>query len=376
MLCSQCQHENPPQASSVWNAARLACRAPCGTATPLLPSSASSAGSGRSPGPPARFASPESYTPQAPRREDPHLQGRARRRAQAGHRALRRPQGLDGAARRPRSRGGAQAPRSRARADDGGGPPLRGHGQPGDGRRHHGAVRRAARPRGPRRARLLRRAAHAGGGPAVRRGGAPRARRARSRSASGSTPARWWCARSAATCAWTTRRSGRPPTWPRGWSSSPTRARSCSTPATLALVEGYVQVDAARARPGQGPAEPVEVYELVGAGRRARGSRRPPPRADAVRRPRRRARAAPPGARAARGTGHGQVVALVGEPGVGKSRLVWEFTHSHRTEGWLVLEAARSPTARRRATCRSSTCSRAYFRIERPRRPTARSARR
>src|SRR5262249_23576949 len=34
-----------------------------------------------------------------------------------------------------------------------------------------------------------------------------------------------------------------------------------------------------------------------------------------------------------------QLVALVGEPGVGKSRLVWEFGHSHRTQGWLVLEA-------------------------------------
>ena len=32
-------------------------------------------------------------------------------------------------------------------------------------------------------------------------------------------------------------------------------------------------------------------------------------------------------------------MALVGEPGVGKSRLVWEFTHSHRTQGWLVLES-------------------------------------
>jgi predicted ATPase len=38
-------------------------------------------------------------------------------------------------------------------------------------------------------------------------------------------------------------------------------------------------------------------------------------------------------------SGHGQVVALVGEPGVGKSRLVWEVTHSHRTHGWLILEA-------------------------------------
>ena len=50
--------------------------------------------------------------------------------------------------------------------DDGGRASLRGHGQPGDGRRHHGAVRRAARPRGPRRARLLRGPAHAGSGQA------------------------------------------------------------------------------------------------------------------------------------------------------------------------------------------------------------------
>ncbi len=40
------------------------------------------------------------------------------------------------------------------------------------------------------------------------------------------------------------------------------------------------------------------------------------------------------------GAGHGQVVAIVGEPGVGKSRLVWEVTHSHRTHGWLVLHAS------------------------------------
>jgi predicted ATPase len=36
--------------------------------------------------------------------------------------------------------------------------------------------------------------------------------------------------------------------------------------------------------------------------------------------------------------GLGQVVAIVGEPGVGKSRLVWEVVHSHRNHGWLILE--------------------------------------
>jgi predicted ATPase len=38
--------------------------------------------------------------------------------------------------------------------------------------------------------------------------------------------------------------------------------------------------------------------------------------------------------------GHGQVAAVVGEAGVGKSRLVYEFARSHRLQGWLVLESA------------------------------------
>jgi transcriptional regulator with AAA-type ATPase domain/tetratricopeptide (TPR) repeat protein len=37
--------------------------------------------------------------------------------------------------------------------------------------------------------------------------------------------------------------------------------------------------------------------------------------------------------------GHGQVVGLVGEPGVGKSRLLWEFTQLRRDEDCIVLQA-------------------------------------
>jgi predicted ATPase len=39
-------------------------------------------------------------------------------------------------------------------------------------------------------------------------------------------------------------------------------------------------------------------------------------------------------------TGRRQVVATVGEAGVGEPRLLYEFVHSHRTQGWLALEAA------------------------------------
>jgi transcriptional regulator with AAA-type ATPase domain/tetratricopeptide (TPR) repeat protein len=41
--------------------------------------------------------------------------------------------------------------------------------------------------------------------------------------------------------------------------------------------------------------------------------------------------------------GQGQFVAVVGEPGVGKSRLLWEFNHSAPAAGWLVLESGAVP---------------------------------
>jgi class 3 adenylate cyclase len=110
--------------------------------------------------------------------------------------------------------------------------------------------------------------------------------------------------------------------------------------ATLRLVEGLVRVTALGPMPVKGLAEPVEVFELLGATpvrRRlqaavARGLTRFVGRDQELTALRQAL------AQAARG--QGQLVALLGEAGVGKSRLVYECVHSHATRGWRVLESA------------------------------------
>jgi tetratricopeptide (TPR) repeat protein len=62
--------------------------------------------------------------------------------------------------------------------------------------------------------------------------------------------------------------------------------------------------------------------------------------------------------------GHGQVVAVVGEPGVGKSRLFGELTHSHRVHGWLMLEAAAVSYGKATAYLPVIELLRGYFAIE------------
>jgi len=110
-------------------------------------------------------------------------------------------------------------------------------------------------------------------------------------------------------------------------------------PATLQLAEGYVQVTARGPVAVKGLPGPIEIFVLTGASAQrsrlhvaaARGLTRFIGRdaeIEQIRRALDLARA-----------GRGQLVAIVGEPGVGKSRLVYEFTHSHRTQDWLVLEA-------------------------------------
>jgi class 3 adenylate cyclase/tetratricopeptide (TPR) repeat protein len=112
------------------------------------------------------------------------------------------------------------------------------------------------------------------------------------------------------------------------------------TARTLRLVEGLVQVNALGPMPVKGLTEPVEVFELVGASAVRRRLQASAARGLTRFVGRQQELLAMQQALEQAGAGQGQVVALVGEPGVGKSRLVYEFVHSHYTPGWLVLESA------------------------------------
>ena len=112
------------------------------------------------------------------------------------------------------------------------------------------------------------------------------------------------------------------------------------TPSTLQLVEGFIELKSLGTMPIKGLADLLEVHEVIGLGtvrtRLQAGARRGLTQfvnreveLEQLRRAQQLAR-----------DGHGQVAALVAEAGVGKSRLIYELTHVHRLEGWLVLECA------------------------------------
>jgi class 3 adenylate cyclase len=109
---------------------------------------------------------------------------------------------------------------------------------------------------------------------------------------------------------------------------------------SLRLAEGFVEVTSLGPVPVKGLANPVEVYALIGAGqvrtRLQAAARRGltdfvgrDPELEQLRRLLQLA-----------GEGRGQIAAIVGEAGVGKSRLAYELAHSLRLQGWLTLGSA------------------------------------
>src|SRR5262249_39822153 len=112
------------------------------------------------------------------------------------------------------------------------------------------------------------------------------------------------------------------------------------TPSTLELVDGFVTVNSLGRIPVKGLITPLEVHEVIGLGpvrtRFQSGVRRGLTpfvgREWELKQLRHAQRLA--------GNGQGQVMALVAEAGVGKSRLVFELAHSRGLEDWVVMGCA------------------------------------
>ena len=133
---------------------------------------------------------------------------------------------------------------------------------------------------------------------------------------------------------------------------------------TLRLVEGLVQVRTLGLIPVKGMLKPIEIFELLGVvhGRSrlqasaVAGLTRFVGRShemDALKEALERSR-----------NGAGQVVGVVGEPGVGKSRLYYEFLHSHRTHDWLALESGSVSHGKATAYLPLIDLLKRYFQIE------------
>ena len=112
-----------------------------------------------------------------------------------------------------------------------------------------------------------------------------------------------------------------------------------ATAAVLRLAEAHVTARGMGPTPVKGLATPVEIWEITGPGLgplRFEGAAAPvltpfvgrdEPLRQLV------------NALSLAERGDGQLVAVVGEAGVGKSRLFWEFVHGHVTSAWTVLRA-------------------------------------
>ncbi|HSB77896.1 MAG TPA: adenylate/guanylate cyclase domain-containing protein [Candidatus Methylomirabilis sp.] len=133
---------------------------------------------------------------------------------------------------------------------------------------------------------------------------------------------------------------------------------------TLPLVEGYVQVKPLGPVAIKGLEIPMEVYDLIGAmpvrsrmeAAAARGLTPFVGRQQEVEALRH--------ALAQAHAGHGQVVGVLGEAGVGKTRLFYEFAHSQSAQGWLLLETWSMSYGKATAYLPVLELLKTYFRLE------------
>ncbi len=135
------------------------------------------------------------------------------------------------------------------------------------------------------------------------------------------------------------------------------------TPGTLSLVEGYVQVVSEGQVPIKGLGQPMEAFRLLGTAQARTRIQAGATRGLTRFVGRQRELDAIGLALETASGGHGQVLALVGDAGVGKSRLVWETVRLERVEGWLVLESRSVSYGRAAAYGPVRDLLRTFFRI-------------
>jgi class 3 adenylate cyclase/tetratricopeptide (TPR) repeat protein len=136
------------------------------------------------------------------------------------------------------------------------------------------------------------------------------------------------------------------------------------TTETLRLAEEAVQVKPLGPTPIRGLRQPLEVFELMGA-----GSPRLPLQAFAARTltrfvGRQAEVEVMRQAHVLAGAGHGQLVAVMGDPGVGKTRLFYEFLCAPWTQGWLLLESQAASYSQATPYHPVRELLKAYFQLE------------
>jgi predicted ATPase len=132
----------------------------------------------------------------------------------------------------------------------------------------------------------------------------------------------------------------------------------------LRLAEGWVQVTPLGPVPVKGLADPMEVYELVVSGPARRRLQAFAARGLTPFVGRQAELEALHQALERAGAGHGQVVAVIGEPGVGKTRLFHEFTQASQTQGWLLLESRSASYGQATPYLPVLDLLKAYFQLE------------
>ena len=171
----------------------------------------------------------------------------------------------------------------------------------------------------------------------------------------GLNPARSSCGPLAAICIWSTALSGNDPS--RGAHGAVGRSRKhLPEPGDIRADRGVHGGEIAGPMPVKGMTTPVEIYELTEPAQRARACRRPPrvacrfvgrgPELEHLIRAQEQAR-----------NGRGQVVAVVGEAGMGKLAPLPRVHHWPRVRAGWSSKPPPSRTARRSATFRSSIFS-------------------